>query len=103
MFPKVLGVVLEQKTEFDWWDFKGKVFYPLELVCKVEYCRTEKQDGVMVVGLRISEVDVRVSIYSGKGVVCTKKVIKVLVYKNPPPHFLILVCVLGQPSPVRAL
>src|SRR5258708_24557303 len=76
-----------QKTRFDWWDFKGRVFYPLELVCKVEYCRTEKQDGVMVVGLRISEVDVRVSIYSGKGVVCTKKVIKVLVYKNPPPIF----------------
>ena len=70
------------------------MFYPLELVCKVEYCRTEKQDGVMVVGLRISEVDVRVSIYSGQGVVCTKKVIKVLVYKNPPPHFLILMCVL---------
>ncbi len=36
--------------------------YPLELVCKVEYCRTEKQDGVMVVGLHISEVDVRVSL-----------------------------------------
>src|SRR6266436_9033154 len=71
MFPKVLGVVLEQKTEFDWWDFKGRVFYPLELVCRVEYCRTERQDGVMVVGLRISEVGVRVSLYSGRGVECT--------------------------------
>ena len=36
------------------------MFYPLELVCKVKYCRTERQDGVMVVGLHISEVDVRV-------------------------------------------
>ena len=43
------------------------MFYPLELVCRVEYCRTERQDGVMVVGLRISEVDVRVSLYSGRG------------------------------------
>jgi len=77
------------------------VFYPLELVCRVEYCRTERQDGVMVVGLRISEVDVRVSLYSGRGVECTIVDPSFSLSESPP--FLILVCVLCQTSPVRAL
>ncbi len=77
------------------------MFYPLELVCKVEYCRTEKQDGVMVVGLHISEVDVWVSLYSGWGVVCTIIIPSYSLVKIP--LFLILVCVLCQTSPVRAL
>ena len=28
----------------------GKVFYPWGLVCKVEYCGTERQDGVIALG-----------------------------------------------------
>src|SRR5258708_40067725 len=74
-----------QKTRFDWWDFKGRVFYPLELVCRVEYCRTERQDGVLVVELRISEVDVRVSLYSGRGVECT--IVDPSFSLSESPHF----------------
>ena len=77
------------------------MFYPLELVCKVEYCRTERQDGVMVVGLRISEVDVRVSLYSGRGVECTIVDPSFSLSESPFSHT--HVCAVYQTSPVRAL
>src|SRR5258708_32399007 len=99
MFLEVLGVVLMQKTGLISGILRGECFILWNWFVKSNIVG-QKQDGVMVVGLHISEVDVRVSYIFRLGSYMYNSRRS---YNQIPPSFLILVCVLCQTSPVHAL